>query len=234
MWQETEKQLYKQFEFKNFAEAFTFMEEVAKLAEKRQHHPRWENEWNKVQIWLSTHEAGNKVTDKDHELAEAIDGVFNRLNEPVNEEENTTPLTAGGLKEIKMFADGGSRGNPGPSASGYVLLDMDDQVIYKGGLYLGVTTNNQAEYQAVKLGLEEAHKRGAREVHVFLDSLLVVNQMKGIFKIRNRDLWPIHQAIKEKIKEFKKVNFTHVPREFNKLADGMVNEILDNTDLKQV
>lgn len=81
---------------------------------------------------------------------------------------------------------------------------MHDEVIFKNGLYLGVTTNNQAEYQALKLGLDEAHKRGAQEVHVFLDSLLVINQMKGIFKIKNRDLWPIHQSIVDQLKNFKR------------------------------
>lgn len=132
-----------------------------------------------------------------------------------------------GNKQVKLFADGGSRGNPGPSASGYALLDMNDNVIKKSGVYLGITTNNQAEYQALKFGLEEAQKMGVREVDVYMDSMLVVNQMKGIFKVKNRDLWPIHQAIKEQLSLFKKVTFTHVPRELNKLADGEVNEVLD-------
>lgn len=130
-------------------------------------------------------------------------------------------------KEIKMFADGGSRGNPGPSASGYVLMTTEDEVLVEKGVYLGVTTNNQAEYQGVKLGLEDALKRGARQVAVYLDSLLVVNQMKGTFKVRNRDLWPIHAAIKELCTKFEKVSFTHVPRELNKLADAEVNKCLD-------
>ena len=130
-------------------------------------------------------------------------------------------------QELKLFADGGSRGNPGPSASGFVLLDMQDEVITKSGLYLGITTNNQAEYQAVKLGLEAAQKYGARQVHVYLDSLLVVNQMNGIFKVKNRDLWPIHEALRELTTQFEKITFTHVPREFNRLADAAVNETLD-------
>jgi ribonuclease HI len=130
-------------------------------------------------------------------------------------------------KQIKLFADGGSRGNPGPSASGYVLLDMQDNILKKGGVYLGITTNNQAEYQALRFGLEDAEKIGAQEVDVYMDSLLVVNQMKGIFKVKNRDLWPIHQAIKEQARKFKHIKFTHVPRELNKLADAEVNETLD-------
>lgn len=134
---------------------------------------------------------------------------------------------AGTIKEVKIYADGGSRGNPGPSASGYVVMDMDNHVLFEAGVYLGITTNNQAEYQALKFGLEQAKKMGAREVHAHMDSLLVVNQMKGIFKVRNRDLWPIHEAIKSLCKDFAKVSFTHVPRELNKLADAEVNKCLD-------
>lgn len=131
------------------------------------------------------------------------------------------------LTEADMFADGGSRGNPGPSASGFVILDKNEHVVVKKGTYLGVTTNNQAEYQAVKLGLEEALNLGVRKLHVYLDSLLVVNQMLGIYKVRNRDLWPIHAAIKDLSKRFESIEFTHVPREMNKLADKAVNDALD-------
>lgn len=129
--------------------------------------------------------------------------------------------------EVKLFTDGGSRGNPGPSAAGFVMLGMDDNVVTKTGKYLGITTNNQAEYQAVLQGLEAAKDYGARTVHVYMDSLLVVNQMIGIFKIKNRELWPIHQAIKEIISSFEKVSFIHVPREMNRAADSEVNRILD-------
>lgn len=131
------------------------------------------------------------------------------------------------VKKIQIFADGGSRGNPGPSASGYVLLDMEGKVIVDKGVYLGITTNNQAEYTALKLSLEEARRMGAQEVEVYMDSLLVVNQMKGVFKIRNRDLWPLHDTIKQASAAFRHISFTHVPRELNKLADAAVNRALD-------
>jgi ribonuclease HI len=131
------------------------------------------------------------------------------------------------LTEIKMFADGGSRGNPGPSASGFAIFDMADKLVVKKSLYLGITTNNQAEYQSLKLGLEEALRMRVRIVHVHMDSLLVVNQMLGIFKVKNRDLWPIYTAIKELAGQFKSVTFRHVPRALNKVADAAVNEALD-------
>jgi len=75
-WIETDNKLYRSFEFKNFSEAFAFMTRVALAAEKMDHHPTWTNTWNKVQIWLNTHDAGNKVTDKDHKLAAAIDQLL--------------------------------------------------------------------------------------------------------------------------------------------------------------
>ncbi len=131
------------------------------------------------------------------------------------------------VTEIKLYADGGSRGNPGPSASGYVLMDMDDVVVIKSGIYLGITTNNQAEYLALKAGLEEALKLQSEIVHVYLDSLLVINQMKGIYKVKNRDLWPIHESIEQLTTHFKRIEFTHIPRALNSQADKMVNETLD-------
>lgn len=75
MWTETNNQLFKKFEFKNFSEAFAFMTRVALLAEKMDHHPLWTNVYNKVEIWLSTHDAGNIVTDKDRKLADKIDAL---------------------------------------------------------------------------------------------------------------------------------------------------------------
>jgi len=138
------------------------------------------------------------------------------------------------LTEAKLYADGGSRGNPGPSASGFAIMNMDNQVVVKKGIYLGVTTNNQAEYQALKLGLEEARNMGIRELHVFMDSLLVVNQMLGRFKVKNRDLWPIHDSIKQLVTGFGHITFTHVPRELNKIADGAVNEALDQALESQI
>jgi ribonuclease HI len=129
--------------------------------------------------------------------------------------------------EFIIYSDGGSRGNPGPSASGFVIFDDQEQLLADGGKYLGITTNNQAEYQAVKLALEKALKIGGRKINFRLDSQLVVNQLNGVFQIRNRELWPIYANIKELIKKLESVTFTHVRREFNKDADAMVNKILD-------
>lgn len=221
MWQETKHGLYKQFNFENFKQAWGFMTKVAAIAEEYQHHPRWENEWSVVQIWLITHEGGHNITEKDQQMAQAIDALLDP--EAAKSIEGVEPHP----DKVKIFADGGSRGNPGPSASGFVVLDMEDTVLVDKGVYLGITTNNQAEYTALKLALEECQRMGVKEVEVYMDSLLVVNQMKGIFKVKNRELWPIHDAIKKIAQTFRHVNFSHVPREFNKLADAAVNRALD-------
>jgi ribonuclease HI len=150
---------------------------------------------------------------------------FNKTeNTNVNVVANTLKLT-----EVKLYTDGGSRGNPGPSALGFVIMDSKDEIIETGSKYLGITTNNQAEYQAVKAGLDACSLLTNGTVNVFLDSQLVAHQMNGIYKIKNRELWPIHQSIKQiSEQKFKKVTFTHVPRELNKDADAMVNEALDS------
>ena len=222
-WQDKNNQLYKEFTFKDFNDAFAFMKEVALMAEARNHHPRWLNEWNKVQFWLYTHSAGG-VTEKDESLAKEIDAIFERHAK----ERAKVPEKSIDHSELNEYADGGSRGNPGPSAGGFVILDMQDRLLFESGKYLGITTNNQAEYHSLKGGLEAALKMGSKTVHVFMDSQLVVNQMKGTYKVKNRDLWPIHEAINKLVAQFEKVEFTHVPREYNKLADGMVNKTLDS------
>lgn len=184
---------------------------------------------------------GHNVYGSPEDMMEALRGYYGNdvnlstvvkiirfnLNNDGDAEENIVVPKTTMLTEVKLYTDGGSRGNPGPSALGYAVMDMDDNVVVKKGTYLGVTTNNQAEYQALKSGLEEVLRMRAQVVHVYMDSLLVVNQMLGIFKVKNRDLWPIHAAIKELASGFKRVTFTHVPRQLNKIADSAVNEALD-------
>jgi ribonuclease HI len=180
-------------------------------------------QWHPKEQWLLKAYDHTKDDERDFALVD-----INQISIPVVAKIVQTSLPTETIpKHVKLYADGGSRGNPGPSAGGYVLLDMADTVVKSNGKYLGVTTNNQAEYHSLKGGLEMAKQLGVQEVDVYMDSLLVVNQMKGIFKIKNRDLWPIHDAIKKLLPAFHKVSFTHVPRELNKLADAEVNKTLD-------
>lgn len=128
-----------------------------------------------------------------------------------------------------VYTDGGSRGNPGPSASAYLVFDTNGNLCLKGGEYAGVGTNNRAEYTAVLLALKALAKVAGKNdtIEFRADSLLVVNQLQGVYKVRNRDLWPIHEAVLTLVKRFKRVTFTHIPREQNTKADASVNEILD-------
>ncbi len=130
-------------------------------------------------------------------------------------------------QKVQLFADGGSRGNPGPSALGFVVLDEDNNLLHQDNKYLGLTTNNQAEYHAVLAGMEWCLSKNVREIKIFLDSMLVVNQMNGKFKVKNRDLWTLYESAKDLSKKFRKATVTHVPREMNKLADKEVNKALD-------
>jgi len=224
MWTETKHGLYKKFVFEDFDTAWQLMQRAAQVMQEQNHHARWQNEWNVVEFWLSTHASGNMVTDKDMILSRAIDEVAEGQNLADKHDDKPTTNHA----RVQMYADGGSRGNPGHSASGFVLLDHEGNVLHEQGIYLGITTNNQAEYMALKFGLEAAKSElHAKEVDVFMDSLLVINQMKKIFKVRNKDLWPVHDAIVKLVAEFDRVTFTHVPRELNKLADAQVNMCLD-------
>jgi ribonuclease HI/uncharacterized protein YhfF len=131
------------------------------------------------------------------------------------------------LDEAKIYTDGGSRGNPGDSSCAYVICNLDDSVVEKSGYYLGMATNNQAEYYGFKKGLERARDLGIDKISLFSDSQLVVNQMNGLYKVKNQELAPLHQDVKALADSFGKITFTYVPRELNKTADGEVNRILD-------
>ncbi|MBC7471813.1 MAG: ribonuclease HI family protein [candidate division SR1 bacterium] len=134
------------------------------------------------------------------------------------------------MQNLKLFCDGGSRGNPGKAASGYVLFDHD-KIIYEGGKYLGIATNNEAEWQAVTLGsayVLDAFGPGIK-LEVYLDSELVQKQITGVYRVRQSHLKPFFEEIKKIEKQFEIISFTHVYREKNKDADRVVNEILDKS-----
>jgi len=137
--------------------------------------------------------------------------------------------TQGGIElaAARLYTDGGSRGNPGASAGAYVICNMEDNVVEKSGFYMGVSTNNKAEYQGLRLGLERAKELGVQKLSVFMDSQLVVNQVNGTYKVKNADLAPVHQEVVSLAKLFQEITFTYIPREANKLADAEVNRILD-------
>jgi len=127
-----------------------------------------------------------------------------------------------------LFTDGGSRGNPGPAAAGIFLCTPEKAFVKEIGVYLGEGTNNDAEYKALVIGLKAAIKSGAKNLVCFLDSELIVKQLKGIYKMKNERLRVFFDEIKMLEKNFETISYKHIPREKNKKADSLVNEILDN------
>ncbi len=128
--------------------------------------------------------------------------------------------------EIKIFTDGGSRGNPGPAASGVVILTSNDDVIEAFGRYLGQATNNVAEWTAVELALIQAKKYQPGRIQFFMDSELVCKQLNGQYRVKHPGLIPIYIEVKKLASEFN-ITFEHVYRAYNKLADAQVNIAID-------
>jgi len=131
------------------------------------------------------------------------------------------------MKQAKLFTDGGARGNPGPAATAFVICKMDDTVVEKSGKYIGKTTNNQAEYQALIAGLSRCLELGIKDLTVYMDSELVVKQIQGLYKVKNLELKPHHLKVQEIMPNFKSIRFMHVRRALNKLADAELNRVLD-------
>jgi ribonuclease HI len=130
------------------------------------------------------------------------------------------------INELQFFTDGGSRGNPGPAASGVVLLTMDGTVIEEFGRYLGRQTNNVAEWTAVKLAFDALAKYEPGRVHGFMDSELVCRQLNGQYRVKDPVLRSIFQEVMSLAQQYE-VSFVHVYREKNKLADRQVNLAID-------
>lgn len=123
--------------------------------------------------------------------------------------------------------DGGARGNPGPAGIGIVITAGDGSVLARANDYIGVATNNAAEYRALLLGLERARELGAREVEVVNDSQLVARQVTGEYRVKKADLRPLHAEALAALGGFERWSIRSVPREQNVLADELVNDAID-------
>lgn len=135
------------------------------------------------------------------------------------------------MADITIFTDGGSRGNPGPAGSGAVIY-KDDVEIAHVSKYLGIQTNNFAEYEALILALQTTHKVLGSPVTIpvtiKMDSELIVKQMKGEYKVKHPVLKEKHKEVRSLIMEsFPNIRFMHVPREENKVADQYANDAMD-------
>lgn len=131
------------------------------------------------------------------------------------------------IKEFKVFCDGGSRGNPGPSALGVVIKSTNNEIVEEIGGYLGVQTNNYAEYSAVLVAMQKLRKINATKADFFLDSELAVRQLNGEYRVKNEVLKDLHSKVISQIGDMN-ISFTHIYRENNKEADAIVNQVLDN------
>lgn len=132
--------------------------------------------------------------------------------------------------KLITYTDGGARGNPGPAASGVVIKDETGKTIASFGVYLGIQTNNVAEYSALVSALEKAKELGATEVECILDSELVVKQMRGEYKVKEPGLQKLFIKVYNSASVFKRVTYRHVLRNENKEADAEVNKILDEQE----
>ncbi len=127
----------------------------------------------------------------------------------------------------KLYTDGGARGNPGPAAIGAVILNEEGEKIFELSSYLGNATNNQAEYAGIIEGLKAAQNRNIKKITCFMDSELVVKQLKGQYKVKNPELKNLWKEAATLASKFEQIEFIHIPREKNADADLLVNQALD-------
>lgn len=131
------------------------------------------------------------------------------------------------IKEAVIYSDGGSRGNPGIAGIGVSIQDKEGNELRAISEYIGEQTNNVAEYTAIRRGLEVALDLGIEKVTCYLDSELVVKQIKGEYKVKNERMIPMYNMVMPLTKKFKSFEIIHVRRELNKRADQLANEAMD-------
>jgi ribonuclease HI len=131
-------------------------------------------------------------------------------------------------EKVTIYTDGAARGNPGPAAIGVIIKDEAGNILDKISKRLGVTTNNQAEYQAIIIGLGKAIELGAKNAVVKSDSELVVEQINGRYKIKSTILRPLYQKVVQLTGSLESFNISYIPREQNKAADALANKALDS------
>ena len=131
------------------------------------------------------------------------------------------------MHSVVIHTDGGARGNPGPAGIGVVFFGEHGKIIQEFKAYIGEATNNVAEYKALVMALEQAHKLGFRDLHINMDSELIVRQMQGVYKIKEPALQVLAKQVLALSNHFDKISYRHVVREKNKEADRLVNQAID-------
>ncbi len=132
-------------------------------------------------------------------------------------------------KHLMIFSDGGARGNPGPAAIAFLALTENGELVKADSRFVGIKTNNQAEYEALMMALEYAQAVNAEEVECHLDSELVTRQLNGEYSVKNFELQKLWGKVQEIKKAFKRISFKSVPRSNSRIqrADTLVNKTLD-------
>ncbi len=132
-------------------------------------------------------------------------------------------------KTLRIYTDGASRGNPGKAACAYIYTTEDEKIIHKNGKYLGNTTNNRAEYEAVIFSLSELIDHYTEYVILSSDSKLVINQLNGDWRVNSSNIKPLYSEVLKIKEKFKDIDFNYLPREnkFISMADTLCNKILD-------
>lgn len=126
-----------------------------------------------------------------------------------------------------VYVDGSSRGNPGPSGIGYKVVGVNGEILAQGGEFIGFATSRVAEYYAMKEGCEQAIELGLKSVRFVSDNLMLVNQLNGIYKVKNRDILAIYDDVRRLSENFEACAFVHVARECNVDADAEANAAID-------
>ncbi|MBN2569322.1 MAG: ribonuclease HI family protein [Deltaproteobacteria bacterium] len=134
----------------------------------------------------------------------------------------------------RLYTDGASRGNPGKGGAGAVLYDEKGEKISSTKKFLGVCTNNTAEYRALIMGLEEALRNGCRRLHILMDSELLVRQINGSYRVKNENLKILMKEVRKLLSFFDEYRAEHIERNKNKTADQLANEAIDEAGMANV
>lgn len=132
-----------------------------------------------------------------------------------------------GIEYAEVYCDGASSGNPGKAGIGVVIHLPGGGKSYRISEYIGITTNNVAEYSALIRGLEKARSLGLRKIRVFMDSELLVNQLSGVYRVKNRNLKPLYEKARALLRYFENYTISHVRREMNKEADSLAKGAIE-------
>ena len=204
--------------------------------------PDYQNTQYVFIVYSTTIDRGDKVTTDDEydkiRWVKLSDIHYSQLTSSTNILLDIAKFDSGGDKATTdrtvtrqtaiIHSDGGSRGNPGPSASAYIITDRSGQtVLAQGGKFIGYSNSGMAEYIGVELGLAKAVELGLTDVDFYSDNLMVVNQINGIFKVHNPEFIDVYNRVVKLLFNFRRVHFHHIHREYNSLADSLVNKILD-------